>query len=153
MKNSITDQLKTCLKECMSVYSEHDVISAQHLASCAIKKLDPNDNSPPSIAWGCNLHLREMSRELLRKTYDPIAIEKEDPRQVELFKGLQDSYPAFRDSEFVYVARMDMTYEERVTFVKRMINEVSEKQKHIDAFEEETLYLAESGFFDIEYQL
>ncbi len=147
MKNSITDQLNACLKKGISNYAAHDVISPANLAAQAINMLDPGHASVASIEWGCNLKLRDMAAALMRKTLNPAYENDADSGQIDLFAGLQDRYPAKRNGGAVYVNRMDLTLDERMANISRMKKEVSEKQKHIDAFTRETQHLMESGYF------
>lgn len=147
MKNSITEQLTNCLKGCLSAYGESDDVSPEVLAACAIKKLDPDQKAPPAIEWGCNLELREMSRKLLRRTYGPGRKEEDSP-QNEMFENLQDRYPATRNGECVYVPRMNLTVDERLINVGRLMSEAEVKTQHANALQEETSALIDAGYFE-----
>ncbi|WP_330178346.1 hypothetical protein [Candidatus Vondammii sp. HM_W22] len=67
--------------------------------------------------------------------------------QVEMFEGLQERYPAKRHDDSMYILRAEMTLDERLLIPMRLRKEANEKLKHADAFEAETLYLMEEGYF------
>lgn len=146
MNNGLTEQLTSCLKECLSEYGASEIISAESLAACAINKLDSEHSAPMVIEWACNLKLRDISRNLLRRNYES-KVDDEEEAQVDMFESLQDRYPAKREGKHVYVPRLQLSIDERMANLKRMKSEVAEKQKHIDAFNQETIKLMEEGYF------
>ena len=139
------EQLHAVLSECLG--DRTDVpISAASLALCAMKRIDPDDISLPLVAFGCNMELRQMAREMLRETYDPTAKDWSDT-QGELFQGLQKMYPCKRQGKDVYVPRMQMTLAERERVLEMMTTHIKSRIKHRDALQSETDALKDQGFF------
>ena len=127
-----TDLLMDVLRECLDVINSEIEIQPALLASCAIKKIDPETLSPPLVGWAANLELRQLARGLLRKKFDPT--HEENP-QAEMFEGLQERYPTKRNAEPTYVVLDELSDEEIEDNLVRMGREISAKQKHYDALE------------------
>ena len=146
MAENLSSKLEETLKECLTQIDTGVPVSPALLASCAIKKLDPEGQSPVLVAWGCNLELRQMARGLLRREYDP---EREaiDPLQVEMFDGLQDRYPAKRMGDYVYVERLSLSLDERIEIETRMERHINSRIQHLDGFRAETQALIGRGHF------
>jgi len=139
-----TDDLIVALQKHLIAFKADTPISAEWLASSALKDLDPEDEAPTLVSFGCNLQLRQMARDLLRKTYDPIAAESP---QSEMFEKLQDRYPGFGRNKGKYIPRHLMTLEDRQGNIDRMTREVKAKLEHRDALQAETDELIKAGAF------
>ena len=144
MIESMTNQLEQVLRECLGNIQDEIEVSPALLAHCAVKILDPDGNSPALVEWGCNLQLRQLSRQILRREYDPVdrAVD-----QQELFAGLQQRYPVERGGEHVYVPRMAQTLEERRKNEDRMYKSADGLISHADKHKAETDMLEATGFF------
>lgn len=148
-----TSKLNDVLSKCLETEQGEVDISPEHLAACAIRVIDEDSLSPVLVEWGCVLQLRQMSRALLRKEYDPI--DGKDG-QADMFGGLQPRYPVEK-SEFdgegnkvinqVYRERMHMSESDRFRVIARLEKEAEAKQQHADALRQETEALKSEGFF------
>ena len=151
-KNSQTNRLYEAVSICIEKVSGEVEISPEMVAMCALKELDPDQSAPILVTWGCNLELRQIARQVLRKTFDPL--EREDHiDQGSLFEGLQAKYPCKRDGEDVYVDRMVLTKNERDFNIRRLRSEGLSKLEHADALQIETEELDGKGFFATKSQL
>jgi hypothetical protein len=138
----LTSHISSVIEE-----SESEIaISPAFVAKRVLELIDPNSIAPTLVSYGCNLEIRQVARGILRKRFESYD-EDGNGGQVEMFEGLQDRYPARRNGESVYVKRMDLVLDERLLIPQRLRQEAGEKLKHADAFEAETLYLMESGYF------
>ncbi len=123
-----TDHLMDIIRECLAEVDSEIEVQPALLARCAMLKIDPNDVSPVLVAWAANLELRQLSRGLLRKKFEPM-----DNPQITMFEGLQDRYPTKRNSEATYVKLDELTDNEIDENLDRMASEIAAKQKHYDA--------------------
>lgn len=142
-----TDDLLNLLRRELIAYDNSRSVSAEILADEAFKKIDPDEMSPPLAAWSCVLNLRQMSRQLLRREYEP---QPEESGQISLFDGLQERYPGVGDHKGVYVPRMQMSYADRMHNIRRLRKEAEAKLAHADALEAETEKLKSLGFWSEE---
>lgn len=145
------EQIKDVVDSCIEQENLDVPLSPALIAKCAYDLIDPDHESPWLVQYSSNQYLREIARERLRRTFDPLEIDK-NKDQVEMFEKLQDMYPAHRPNsdgklEFNYVPRMQLTYEERLYNIERMEREIISKQKHVDALRAETDHLLDEGFF------
>lgn len=145
MIESMTNQLEQVLRACLEDMEDEIEVSPALLAHCAVKILDPDGNSPALVEWGCNLQLRQLSRQILRREYDPV--DRAIDNQTELFAGLQQRYPVERNGEHVYVPRMAQTLEERRKNEDRMYKSADGLISHADKHKAETDMLVATGFF------
>lgn len=110
-------------------------ISPHWIAIEAMRLLDPEQNAPMLVYGGCNLHIRQIARSLLRKKYEP---EDSDSEQHALFPELQKRYPIARtarnmEPEYVLLERLNAS---DIDFnVARLRSEARAKLKHADALE------------------
>ncbi len=136
--NDLLENIYSCL---LSSQSE-TFISDTYLASCVMEK----------ISWGCVLELRQLSRQVLRKEYEP---KNEDNGQIEIFEKLQERYPVKRhigigdekSIESGYISRMDMTREERREAAEKFRRISNAYAEHADALNQETDALEAQGAF------
>ncbi len=146
--NDLLENIHSCL---LSSQSE-TFISATYLASCVMKKIDPDSIAPELVSWGCVLELRQLSRQVLRKEYEP---KNEDNGQIEIFEKLQERYPVKRhigigdekSIESGYISRMDMTREERREAAEKFRRISNAYAEHADALNQETDALEAQGAF------
>lgn len=143
---SRTNELKDIIRDALLSTSDDVSVSAESIAAMAISRLDPKDKAPALVAWGCVLELRQLAREMLRRTYEPH--EENEPEQLTIFTGdLQDRYPGVGSHKGLYVPRLQMSYSDRMYNIKRLRKEADAKLKHADALEAETMAMQDAGFF------
>lgn len=111
---------------------EETRINPAWIANEVMRRLDPERVAPPSVYGGCNMHVRQIARSQLRKTFES---EDEEPRQHPLFPELQWRYPAChdREAEPEYVLLEAMTERDVDFNIDRLLKEIDAKQKHVDA--------------------
>lgn len=110
-------------------------ISPTWVATEAMQQLDPERDAPSLVYAGCNLHLRQLARGILRKKFQP---DDDDGDEHDLFPGLQRRYPTARsaranDPEYVlleHLTQVDIGFN-----VGRLRSEASAKLSHADALE------------------
>jgi hypothetical protein len=118
----------------------HDRISPSWVATEAWQQLDPRrsiQRRHPLVYIGCHLQLRQLARELLRKTFEGEELAGERS-QHELFPILQARYPSARskDWEQPEYIRLDVLTEADADYnVERLRAEGRAKLKHADALE------------------
>jgi hypothetical protein len=139
-----TDDLLNLLKRHLLASAPAHSVSPELLADTAYRNLDPDEVSPPLVAWACVLELRQMARQLLRRTYDGA---QDEAGQGDLFTGLQDRYPGTGEHRGLYVPRAQMTYTDRLFNIARLRREAQAKLAHADALEAETAELRAQGYW------
>src|SRR6266853_3994453 len=58
-------------------------INPDAVASAALLELDPKKVSVPAVLAGCHLALRQIARRLLRKRFEDVSDDDEDPAELE----------------------------------------------------------------------
>jgi hypothetical protein len=107
-------------------------ISASWVANAVMKQLDPDRISPPDVYGGCNMHVRQIAREQLRKDHGT------SPKD-DLFPYLQARYPTAHSEDLdepEYVLRDSMTDDDVSYNVARLRSEAEAKLRHADALED-----------------
>jgi len=140
-----SEQITQIIKSCMSD-DPQAIMSAASVANCVMDVIDPARAAPVLVSYCSVLELRQMARQLLRRSYEPTA--SEDIDQVEMFDGLQTRYPTVRGGDRCYVPRMQLTIDERYENSTRIRTEGEAKIKGADALDAETKKLLASGYFD-----
>jgi hypothetical protein len=133
-----TRQLIEILARILELRAHHDRISPSWVATEAYQQLDPRRrvrDDFPLIYIACHLQLRQLARELLRRTFegDELAGERS---QHELFPELQARYPTARSSnshEPEYI-RLEVLSEADADYnIERLRAEGRAKLKHADS--------------------
>ena len=136
-------KLSNYINKAISDHSGDISISPSSVAANVIKQLDPSNETIPIISYGFNLQVRALARLVLGKKFGK---PKEDETQSELFEGLQERYPAARNSD-EYILREDLTLEQRRYNEDRLRKTGESFIKHSDALKGETDELEAQGFF------
>lgn len=111
---------------------EETRINPNWIANEVMRRADPDRVAPPTVYGGCNMHVRQIARSLLRKTFEA---EDEEPRQHPLFPELQWRYPVRheKDAEPEYILLEAMTERDVDFNIERLLKEIDAKQKLVDA--------------------
>ena len=138
------EQLTAVVRLIVIARKEEVDISPTWVALETMKKLKALDlrQDKPLIYIGCNLYVRQIAREICRRSFEDEQEEESpsiDPSQSpqhELFPGLQTRYPIARPAgdEPVYRLLENLTAEDRLHNINRMETEIKSKQRHVDAF-------------------
>ena len=132
---SHTTEIQGILSAIILGFDSELPISAEAVAAEAIDKMDPDNESPVLVRWGCVLEVRQLSRAILRREYEEDGIEG---RQGDMFAGiLQDRYPGFGDHAGKYMPRELMSQEDYERNIARLRREAEAKQEHADALQAE----------------
>jgi hypothetical protein len=122
-------------------------ISPKVLANGVMELIDPKRSSPPLVAWGCTLELRQLGAAVTRRIDDPTV--ERNTSQEEMFDGrLYDWWPAKRNRNWTRVRREDLTLDERRTISRMLGHEIEAKILLRDAFDAETDLLVAAGIFE-----
>lgn len=100
----------------------------------ALIMLDPDNISPPTVALGCDLQLRQLARHILRSKF----MDEDEIGQDDLFPTLQARYPTARSKgweEPEYILRDQMSDDDIGYNVHRLRQEAQAKMHHADALE------------------
>ena len=145
MNDSFSNQVDQLIRESIARFDSDADISPSDIAKDVISKMDPDNVGPELVRYSANLHVRQISRGILRREFDPVS---PDNPQSEMFERLQDRYPCSRGDDSVYVKRLRMTKKERNAISSGLRKEVAAKQSHANAMDAETADLDSQGFFD-----
>ena len=134
-QSPLTEQLTAaCLTEICKLDKDIEV-SPEHIASLAIKEIDPKNKAPVLMQWGCNLQCRVIARRLLARNFDPTKNEEAKSAQNPLFPLLQDRYPTKRGGGSTYVLLDHITEAEAQYNIDRMRKHAASELAHADQLE------------------
>lgn len=117
----------------INVRASETRISPSWIATEAITDLDPERVSVPLVYLGCHLQLRQIARQLLRKSFES---EETESFQHNLFPNLQARYPTARsvDADEPEYVVLEMLSDEDIDYnIDRLRSEAMSKLKHADA--------------------
>lgn len=116
-------------------------ISPAWVATAVLAQLDPDRVTQADIYLACNMQLRQIARQELRKRFDNDDRYDEDEdivRQHEMFPELQWRYPSVRsegDAEPQYILLEQMSEADVFYNVARLRSEAKSKWDHASALE------------------
>lgn len=141
--------------KCMAIVSEAYAraitknprkIHPAYIAAIAYSKMDKTKRAPTLVKYAARLQLRQMATTLCRKVHEKVEATLESAQQ-EIW-DLQANYPVTRSGELIFIARMDMTLEDRQANISRLRKESAAKARHADALQAETDKLVAQGYFE-----
>ncbi len=130
-----SNELNKLICDELETFSSDLPVSAEVLADIVIKKIDPSEDAPILVRFGCVMELRQMSRSLLRREYKSDT----ESQQGELFEGLQDRYPGAGNRSGTYLPRSMMSISDYEMNIKRLRKEGAAKIAHADALNAEMI--------------
>jgi hypothetical protein len=141
MKHDTSGELRNMVQAIVDDRKTEERISPAWIATEVMAKLDAAglQQTNPLVYLAAHLHVRHIARHLCRKQFDADAEDDDalDPRQQELFPGLQFRYPAAHSDqeEPSYMVRDAMTAKDVTFNVKRLRREGATKLGRARALE------------------
>lgn len=123
MTEAEVKKLTAIVNKVVTDRQEQSRISPTWIAAEVMSLLDPTRLSPPLVALGCNLEIRQLARAILRERFEMPPDDGEAEEQHELFPGLQKRYPlpkTSRDAEPIYARLEDLSRIDVIFNVNRL---------------------------------
>lgn len=136
------EELTNEVRKAVLAYGPEDPVSPEIISDAVIRGIDPDDDAPTLVRWGCILELRQIARGVLRRTYDG------EPGQDGLFDDdLPEKMPGYGDHKGLYVPRSQMTLTDYEGNIDRYEKELESKQRKLDKLRAEFEAKRDAGLF------